>query len=212
MPPCQRPMSMSTCDGTDLFTDDHEHVDELVAAYKRHGFDVIGPCVPTVLAEALLDKITWLASTLPDNRGDGRVCLNCDQNIFVKQWFDVLAWLVNEQSPTTKVMNHMFGDAWWFDICGGDFVGTQDLLVRACRILIGRPAISEELGSPSAHLVPNLPSSLDMWGTHHSTLKLNKTFNFLNKVFKNRAEYVCRIFVKSLKILRNYKNFTMIVV
>jgi len=112
--------------GADLFADDPEcdpeRVDELVAFYKRHGFCVISPCVPAMLTEALLDWITRRVGTLPDNRGDGRVCLNDEQNLLVKQWFDLLVWLVDEQSMTAKVMNRMFGDAWWFDICGGDVV------------------------------------------------------------------------------------------
>ena len=111
---------------------DPDHVEQLAVDYKRHGFCVIKPCVPTELTDALFNKMTHRASILPANRGDGRTCFNDVRNILYKEWFDMLAWLVDEQSPTAKVLNHVFGDAWWFDRCGGDGVRGEAGFASPC--------------------------------------------------------------------------------
>jgi len=117
---------------TDRPTDGSECVDDLVASYTRDGFCVIRPCVPAELTEALLAKITGLASRLQDNRGGGRVCLNSHDNIRDRERLHVLEWLVGEQSPAAQVMNRIFGDAWWFDLCGGDVIRGQAGFGRPC--------------------------------------------------------------------------------
>ena len=100
-------------------------IDQLVAEFNAHGFCMTERVVPADLTDALRnDAISHATDMLRDggNRGDGRTSLNRNENIEYPGWWDMLNWLVDEQSPTAQVLTQMFGDAWWFDRSGGDAV------------------------------------------------------------------------------------------
>ena len=100
-------------------------ISQLVADLKAHGFCMTEPVVPADLTDSLQNEAIAQATDMlrhGGNRGDGRTCLNRNQNIEYPGWYDMLNWLVDEQSPTSKALTQMFGDAWWFDRSGGDAV------------------------------------------------------------------------------------------
>ena len=100
-------------------------MNQLVADFKAHGFCMTEPVVPADLTDSLQNEATAQATDMlrhGGNRGDGRTCLNRNENIEYTGWYTMLNWLVDEKSPTAQVFTQMFGDAWWFDRSGGDAV------------------------------------------------------------------------------------------
>jgi hypothetical protein len=100
-------------------------IDELLADFKVHGSCMTESVVPVELCNALRTEATSRATDMVldgGNGGDGRTCLNRNENIEYPGWWDMLNWLVDEQSPIAQALTQMFGDAWWFDRSGGDAV------------------------------------------------------------------------------------------
>ena len=95
--------------------------------FRTHGYCFLESVVPESITQALLDDCDKQARSGLDaesvgNRGLLRECLNRDDNIEKDSWWTALQFLCDPSEQPSLLMTKLFGDAWWFDRCGGDVV------------------------------------------------------------------------------------------
>ena len=92
--------------------------------YHEHGFCILPPgSVPDAVCgnELKLSAIHQARWRLTHTDQD-RTSINSRQLLTLPPWQSLLRYVTSADSIVGQVMDHLFGDAWWFDRCGGEAV------------------------------------------------------------------------------------------
>ena len=79
---------------------------------------------PRALSYEYCDKIKGSAYrvTKAKNSNERRISINSTELYKKRVWLALIKWAVKPTGPVARVMNAMFGDAWWIEICGGEII------------------------------------------------------------------------------------------
>ena len=105
-------------------------VEALAACIKQNGFAAIESDVEMgPLLEPLHARMRTTALDMHANRGPGRICTNSSWNLWLDEWWNVLAFMLCPTRPLAKVFRLLFPtETVQFLDCGGDYImaGARD--------------------------------------------------------------------------------------